>query len=43
MKIQGKSLRKFTRRFAAVYRWFTDYRKRVRMIEFELGSQIEAC
>ena len=43
MKIQRKSLKKFARRCAAFYRLFTYYRKRVRMIEAELGSQLEAC
>ncbi len=43
MKTQRRSFRKMIRRCAAFYRWFAYYRKRVRLIEAELGSQIEAC
>jgi hypothetical protein len=43
MNMQRRPLKKFTRKCAALYRWFTYYRKRVRMIESELGSQLEAC
>ena len=43
MKMQRKPFKKFARRCAALYRLFTYYRKRVQMVEQELGSQIEAC
>ncbi len=43
MKIQKKPFRKFVRRCSALYRWFTCYRKHVRMIEAELGDRLETC
>lgn len=41
--MKKKLLKRITRKCAAFYRWFTCYRKHVRMIESELGSQLEAC
>ncbi len=38
MKIQKNPFKKFVRRCSALYRWFTCYRKHVRMIEAELGD-----
>jgi len=43
MKIQRKPLKRFARRCVAIYRRFAYYRKRVRMIESELGNPLEAC
>ena len=43
MKIQKKPFKKFVRRCSALYRWFTCYRKHVRMIEAELGDRLETC
>jgi hypothetical protein len=36
-------LKKITRKCEALYRWFRIYKRRVRMIEAELGSRLEAC
>ena len=43
MKIQKKAFKRFVRRCSALYRWYTCYRRHVRMIEAELGDQLEAC
>lgn len=43
MKIKKRRFRKFSRRCVAFYRWFTSYRKHVRMIEAELGDRLETC
>jgi len=43
MKLQKRSLKKISRRCAALYRLFTQYRKRIRMVESELGGEIYAC
>ncbi len=36
-------LKKVRRKCAGLYRWFTYYRKRIRMIEAELGNSWETC
>lgn len=43
MIMQRKPFKKFVRRCTALCRWFAYYRKRVRMIETELGGRLEAC
>ena len=43
MKIQKKTFKKITRRCAALYRLFTQYRKRISMVELELGGELHAC
>ena len=43
MKMKKKWFKRIKRKCAAFSRWFTGYRKRVRMIESELGSRLEAC
>ena len=40
MKIQKKTFKKITRRCAALYRL---YRKRIHMVEAELGGELHAC
>ncbi len=40
MKIQKKTFRKITRRCAALYRL---YRKRIRIVEAELGGELHVC
>ncbi len=43
MKIRKKTFGKITRRCAALYRLFVHYRKRIRMVESELGGELHAC
>ena len=43
MKIQKKTFKKITRRCVALCRLFVHYRKRVRMVQTELGGHLEAC
>ena len=43
MKIQKKPFKKIIRKCAALYRLFGQYRKRVRMVQTELGANLEAC
>ena len=43
MKIQKKTFKKITRRCAALYRLFVQYRKRIRIVESELGGELHAC
>ena len=43
MKTQKKTFKKITRRCAALYRLFVQYRKRTRMVESELGGELHAC
>lgn len=43
MKLQKKSLKKVVRKCAALYRLFVHYRKRVRMVQLELGGHLETC
>ena len=42
MKIQ-KKIKKITRRCAALYRLFAQYRKRIHIVEAELGGELHAC
>ncbi len=41
--MKKKWIKKITRRCAAFYRWMACYRRRVRMVETELGARPEAC
>ena len=43
MKLQKRSLKKISRRCVALYRLFFNYRKRVQMVQIELGGRLEAC
>ncbi len=43
MGIQKKTFKKITRRCAALYRLFVQYRKRICMVESELGGEMHAC
>ena len=43
MKIQKKTFKKITRRCVALYRLFVQYRKRINMVESELGGELHAC
>ena len=43
MKIQKKTFKKITRRCVALYRLFIQYRKRINMVETELGGELHAC
>lgn len=43
MKFQKRSLKKISRRCVALYRLFVHYRKRVQMVQMELGGHLEAC
>ncbi len=43
MKLHKRPLRRMTMKCVALYRLFTQYRKRVRMVQLELGNAIEAC
>ena len=40
MKIQKKTFKKIARRCSALYRL---YRKRIHMVEAELGGELHAC
>lgn len=41
--MKKKFFKKISRKCGALYRWFSHYRKRIRMIETELGGRPEAC
>ncbi len=43
MKRQRRPFKRFLRRCSALCRWFTGYRKHVRMVEAELGCRLETC
>lgn len=43
MKIQKKTFKKITRRCIALYRLFVHYRKRINMVEAEIGGELHAC
>ncbi|HOW59089.1 MAG TPA: hypothetical protein PLO78_05120 [Candidatus Omnitrophota bacterium] len=46
MKSHKKTFKKITRRCAALYRLFVNhryYRRRINMVEAELGGEIHAC
>jgi len=43
MKAKKKSMGRIVKRCTALCRLYAGYRKRVRMIEWELGAQMEVC
>jgi len=43
MKWHKKTFKKITRKCAALVRCFVHYRKRIQMVETELGGRLETC